>query len=87
MLCHECVSGYARSGAAGCTKCTAPWRSWLALIAVVAVALAVLVFGFRRHIAGFFLGIPYASDANLFAFVAFRPQRLAQPPLVGGDQA
>jgi hypothetical protein len=44
VLCHECVSGWARSGVAGCAKCGAPWRSWLALTAVAAVALAVLSF-------------------------------------------
>ena len=44
VLCHECVSGWARSGVAGCAKCSAPWRSWLALVAVAAVALAVLAF-------------------------------------------
>ena len=51
------------------------------------VALAMLVFGIAGDIAGFFFGVPNAGNADFLAGLALGPQRLAQPALVGFDQA
>jgi hypothetical protein len=44
VLCQECLAGYARSGAAGCSACPEPWRSWLALLGVGMLAVLLLAF-------------------------------------------
>ena len=51
------------------------------------MVLAMQVFGLGGDIAGLFLGIPHALTRIFSPGFAFGPQRLAQPALVGGDQA
>src|ERR1700722_4643757 len=51
------------------------------------MALAMQIFRLAGDIAGFLLGVPHPLNLDLLALVAFGPQRLAQPSLVGGDQA
>ena len=51
------------------------------------MSLAVQVLGIARHAARFFLGVPHALDADFLARIALGPQRLAEPALVGGDEA
>ena len=53
----------------------------------IGMVLPVQIFRRGGDVAGFFFRVPHAFDADFLAGIAFRPQRLAQPSLVGGDQA
>ena len=44
-------------------------------------------FEFLADPAGLFLAVPVADEAELLALVPLGPERLAEPPLVRGDQA